>query len=406
MTPTFPPRTLVLTERTTRTCRLPPADVEFLLAQHSAHVELVPTARRHHYRLTPRGHVGTIVGPSRRLVIRPKIPLANFRHLLDPDALLPSGEDSVAALSGMELLDFLAGRLARLLVGRATAGLHRDYVERDEHTPFLQGRLDLPAQLRDPAGPKDRFHCRFDDFTVDVPCNQFPRSTAELVLRWPLLAGPVRAALQQAVEGFAGVRSIPLAPDQFPAAPPGPLTQDYRPLLDLCRLLAEGLTVGGGCGPARFPAFLLDMERVFERYLTTAVEAAFPAGGRYEAAVQVLHLANRPVPGQPDIRLRPDVTINRDGRPVVVVDAKWKRLPGSPLVTEDLYQVLAYATALGAAKAVLVYPGRRDLSLEYQLTRAPLTVTIHRLRVIGSRPACARSLSRLVRVLKKVAGKL
>src|SRR5262249_17339573 len=175
-------------ERTPAEHRLALADVEFLLAEHRAHIELLPTRSRHRYRLTPTGHVGVIVAPSVRLVIRPKVPVRNLFYLLDPTADFPVNEDSTAATPGTEALAFLAARLARLLTERSSAGLHRAYAERSDSGPFLQGRLDVPAQLREAGGRKDALHCRYEDFTSDVPCNQVGKATALLLLRSPLVA--------------------------------------------------------------------------------------------------------------------------------------------------------------------------------------------------------------------------
>jgi 5-methylcytosine-specific restriction enzyme subunit McrC len=398
-------RTFLCTERGAIECRLTPADVDFLLAGHRAHLELTPTGHRGRYRLTPTGHVGIIVAPTCRLVIRPKIPIADLFHLLDPTAPVPAIEDSAAAAPGTEGLNFLAGRLARLLAERVAAGLHRAYAERAEQGRFLQGRLDLPEQLRDPHGHKDQLHCRYQDFTADVPCNQVPKATAELVLRLPFLADPVRAALGRSLQAFSGIRSVPLGPEAFVAAEPDRTTETYRPLLDLCRLLSESLAPGEASGTAVCPAFLLDMEHVFERYVTQGVAGAFPEAGQYGVSVQPHHTANRPVPGQPDISLRPDLTVDRAGRPVLVVDAKWKGLAGSPLVTPDLYQVLAYCTALGVKRALLVYPGRHDREWVYALAREPVRLDIRTLRVSGSPEACARSLRRLRRAVRQAAVK-
>jgi 5-methylcytosine-specific restriction enzyme subunit McrC len=394
-----PRRTLVLTERTAALARLSAADVDSLLAEHRAHVGVLPTRCRGRYRLTPTGHVGTIVAPHSRLVIRPKVPVRNLFHLLDPTGPLPTLEDEATAEPGTEALDFLAGRLAWLLAERAAAGLHRAYAERAEQGPFLQGRLDVPAQLREPTGRKDRLHSRYEEFSADVPCNQVPRATAELVLRSPLLADGVRAALRRALQDFAGVSSVPLGPESFQAAQPDRLTEPYRPLLDLCRLLADSLAPQESAGSVTCPAFLLDMERVFERYVTAGVVRAFQDRPGYAVAVQPLHLANEPAPDRPDIVLRPDLLVERGGRRLLVVDAKWKRLSRS-LVTPDVYQVLTYATALGARQAVLVYPGKRDRTWDYVLPHAPVGLTIHTLRVVGPRERCGESLERLGRLLR------
>ncbi len=392
--------TFRLTERVPAECPLTPADVEFLHAHHRGHVRLAPTGRAGHYRVTPLGHVGTIVGPGCRLLIRPKIPLENLFHLLDPTGPLPVTADYTEAQAGTEALDFLAGRLARLLAERAAAGLHRAYVEKAESGPFLQGRLDVSAHLREPAGRKDQLHCRYEDFTADIPCNQIPRATAELVLRSPLPGDPVRAALRQALTPFAEVRSVALDPPAFQMAAADRLTEAYRPLLDVCRLLAEALDPGAAAGATPCPAFLLDMDRVFEQYVTGGIVRSLAGSRRYTVAVQPPYLANRPVPGQADIHMRPDVTIDRNGRPVVVVDAKWKRQAGCPVMTEDVYQVIAYATALGARRAVLVYPGRRDRVWRYPLANAEIGLDLCTLRVVGSREKCLRSLARLGRVVR------
>src|SRR5439155_6114159 len=104
-----------LTERTAAECRLTPDDVDFLLAAHRAHVRLTPTRQRDVYRLTPGGHVGTIVAPSCRLLIRPKIPVRNLFYLLDPSGPVPVAEDRTTAAPGADLLDLLAAHLARPL---------------------------------------------------------------------------------------------------------------------------------------------------------------------------------------------------------------------------------------------------------------------------------------------------
>jgi 5-methylcytosine-specific restriction enzyme subunit McrC len=391
---TSPPlRTLTLIERRPRDCRLTPADVEFLLAEHSTHLELLPTARRGRYRLTPAGHVGVIVAPHCRLVIRPKVPLQSLFYLLDPLAPVPLVLDHTAADPGTAALAFLAARLAHLLEQRAAAGLHRGYTERTEQGPFLQGRLDLPAQVA--TGPrKDQLHCRYEDFSVDVPCNQIPRATAEVLLRSPLLPDGVRGLLRQALRHFEAVRSVPLGPDSF-TTEPGRLAEGYRPLFDLCKLLAESLTPGELAGPVACPGFLLDMERVFERYVTEGVVQAFASDTAHTVAVQPLYLVNEPVPGQPDVQMRPDVLILRGEQPRLVVDAKWKRLRDGPLVTADVYQMLAYCAGLGVGRAVLVYPGRRDRVWKYTLTRASVCIQVRTLRVVGDREKCARSLRRL-----------
>jgi 5-methylcytosine-specific restriction enzyme subunit McrC len=288
--------------------------------------------------------------------------------------------------------------LARKLAEQAAAGLHRAYRERTEQGPYLHGTLDLPAQLREDPGRKDRLHGRFDDLTTDLPCNQLPRAVAERLLASPLLPETVRAALRQTMPAFDGVEAVPLTADLCAAVERAP--EGYRPLLDLCRLLADGLAPGENAGPTPAPAFLLDLERVFERYVTRGVVEAFAGRSAYRVSVQPSHRITPAVAGQPEITVRPDVTIDGDEGPPVIIDAKWKRLPKAGPVTADLYQMLAYCTALGVRRAVLVYAGRRDRAWVYPLSRAPVVIEVRTLRVVGGPEECRRSLRRLSRALR------
>src|SRR4051794_22546453 len=96
-------RTLVLTERVAHVCRLAPADVAFLLTAHRGRFELTPPHQRHRYRLTALGHVGIVVAPTCRLVIRPKVPLSNLLLLLAPLAPVSSVPDAVTPPPGLEV---------------------------------------------------------------------------------------------------------------------------------------------------------------------------------------------------------------------------------------------------------------------------------------------------------------
>ncbi len=136
------------------------------------------------------------------------------------------------------------------------------------------------------------------------------------------------------------------------------------------------------------------MERVFERYVTRGVLAAFAGADGWTAAPQEMHEVAA------GLEMRPDITVRRAGRPALVVDAKWKRPAGAPSPA-DLYQMLAYCTGLGVGRAVLVYPGRRDGMQAYALRNAPIRVEMRTLRVVGDAADCRRSLKRLGRMIRK-----
>jgi hypothetical protein len=144
------------------------------------------------------------------------------------------------------------------------------------------------------------------------------------------------------------------------------------------------------------PVFLLDLERVFEYYVRRALRTGLPPG---ELEVQREFIYHAPVPaGQPPFVGRPDFAIRRDGRVCCVLDAKWKVLDGPP-PAPDVHQALAYAAGLGCRDVRLVYPGRRYSAWRYKLVEGETVLTVHTLRVTGSREKCERSVRRLMRAV-------
>jgi 5-methylcytosine-specific restriction enzyme subunit McrC len=386
-------RTLRLTEYRPREVRLRRADVDVLLAAGPA-VEVVPTRERHRYRIIAQGVAGVLLTPNLRVVVRPKIPAANLFILLDPDAPRETVLDTSAPEPGTEAIDFLARRLADGMRSRAATGLRRGYVERTDRQPFLQGRLDVAAQARESPAARDRFHVTRDEFSADIANHRLIKATAEAMLASPFVSPNARTALRTALGGYAEVSSVGLDPAAFDDLRLDRLSEPDRPLLDLCRLLARAMRPGDRPGHVAAPAFLLDLERVFERYVERGLQAGLSAGG---LEVQREFCYHAPVPaGQPPLTGRPDFVLRRDGTAVCVLDAKWKALDGPPPAA-DVHQALAYATGLGCRDVRLVYPGRRGAAWRYDLTESDVTLTIHTLRVVGPREKCERSARNLGR---------
>ncbi|HKB03812.1 MAG TPA: hypothetical protein VKD90_16430 [Gemmataceae bacterium] len=386
-------RTLRLTEHRSREVRLRPADVDALLAAGTA-VEVVPTRDRHRYRVSAQGVAGVLVTPNLRVVIRPKIPAANLFLLLDPEAPPETVPDASAVEPGTEAIDFLARRLADAMRFRAAAGLRRGYVERTDQQPFLQGRLDVAAQVRESPAVRDRFHVTRDEFSADTAFHRMVRATADNLAASPFLCPAARTALRTALVGYAEVSAVPLDPAPFDDPR---LAVPDRLLLNLCRLLARAMQPGERSGSVTGPAFLLDLERVFERYIERGLRAGLTEG----LEVQREFCYHAPVPaGQPPLTGRPDFVVRRGDMAACVLDAKWKALDGPP-AAGDVHQALAYATGLGCLAVRLVYPGRRWGTWRYELTESDVTLTIHTLRVVGPREKCEQSFLRLVRSLNR-----
>jgi 5-methylcytosine-specific restriction enzyme subunit McrC len=365
-----------LVERRSRLCRLRRDDLDFLLAHHRTHLDVQPTHQRGVYRLTPRGYIGVIDAPRARIEIGPKIPLANVIHLLDSDEALRLPVTVGGASGG--LIELLAERFAALLAERVAAGLPAGYVEREEALPYLRGRIDVVAQLRDASPTSHRLHCRFDDFVIDTPANRQVKAVARLLLASPFTGGNVADKIRQTLTAFAEVSDEPASDAAHEQL------DNHDSLLTLSRMLLAALEAGG----AR-PVFLIDLERAFEGYVARGLRQAFTGGD-----VQVDVQPSLPFTGSgPPLTLRPDIVLRRAAQALAVIDVKWKRLRPGP-EADDLHQALAYGAALGTPRTILVYPGRRNRRWEYAIPNWPFMLGLQRLRLCGRRDACDAALRR------------
>src|SRR5690606_20848478 len=94
------------------------------------------------------------------------------------------------------------------------------------------------------------------------------------------------------------------------------LNADYEPLHKLCRLFLEGATLSEQSGGFTFQTFLIDMNSLFETFVTQVLRDHVPPG--YSVAAQttlVLDDARK-------VQMRPDLVIRERGHAVFVADCK------------------------------------------------------------------------------------
>ena len=136
-------------------------------------------------------------------------------------------------------------------------------------------------------------------------------------------------------------------------------------------------------GEVRASGFLMNMNDVFQEFVTVALweelgvaEKTFGLGKGYR------------LDQQNQVRLEPDLVWREGGRCVFVGDAKYKRLRGNDIPNADLYQLLAYTTALGLPRGLLVYakddddPDVRDAN--YKVRNAGKRLEVAALDLSGS----------------------
>jgi 5-methylcytosine-specific restriction enzyme subunit McrC len=138
--------------------------------------------------------------------------------------------------------------------------------------------------------------------------------------------------------------------------------EQWRPLFQLITQFARELPSDVAAGRESFgPAWLFDMNELFQAYLAKRLR-------RIAGSLEIRERPTRPMAsevstGQDRFRLLPDIVVGRRGGPLIVIDAKWKRLDGANLADDldddDMRQVFTYAKIFRAQRAALVFPAAR-----------------------------------------------
>lgn len=331
--------------------------------------------------VAPRdGAVGIAsLSPETTIVVRPKWPI---RSLLELTAyayevtMPPLVPGEAASLDRTGPQNWLALLLTIQVEELLAQGIRQGYREVEDELPYVRGQIAFsafrPARERTCLIP-----CRFSDFVLDTVENRIIRGTLELLSTAPLIE-EVRRRLLDTLRAFAQVSlQWPSAP-MFDRVSLDRLNLHYRPALEICRLVIEGVGVELTPGSIAGSAFFFSTHEVFERALFRAFHEAAPRetrrGGQYGERIRVLE------GGPPwSVYFQPDIILGPREVPWLVADAKYKRptvehREAERFLSGDLYQALTYAAAL-RAPVVLVYP-QVDEAVEAVLALGEHQVTV------------------------------
>jgi len=365
---------ITLREHTAREVTLFDDEVALLRREFAGRLDVAPTPSAGVYTLQSHQYVGFAVLPGGRVIeIRPKVQVGVlFAMLAKVHGLVDFGPEPSGYRSVADLFEFVVDLFAGMVEDLVARGILRGFEPREDDLLAPRGKVLVTETIRRRPVVRDRHWCAFTEFTTDVAENRILRLTCDGLLPFHYPRVPdLSARLRRLLRTLADVTHDPDAVGAFDRLVFHRLNEHYRPALALARLLLSCLSPGGSRGPHRFLAFLVNMNTLFERYVTAVLKEA--AAGRSDLRVvdqdpQTLDLDRQ-------VNVRPDVVLYRNEVPALALDAKYKRAePGT-----DVYQALAYCHALKLPCTVLVYPAGAGIAALRHRIKPPGSIEVVRL---------------------------
>ena len=357
------------------------------------------TGKDHTWLLTPGSTVGALEIGDLSVTIRPKLDIGRVLFLAS------------YALGGFRLRDLEhfhypeqeepVEALVRMFVEASqrafSRGLLHGYRTEKAALHTVRGRIRFADQIRRRFAIPLPVEVRYDDFSEDILPNRLVKAATHALGGMRLREPRSRRKLARVRATLDNVALVQFPPNEVPEVAFDRLNEHYREVVGLSRLILRHSTVETGRGPVRASGFLMDMNRVFEEFVLRALREALRLSEREFRAHK-----NLPFDVAGNVDMEPDLSWWRDGTCVFVGDAKYKRVKAQA-PNADLYQLLAYATALDLPGGILIYAkGERDPAI-HQVRNAGKRLEVFALDLAGEPAAILEQISGLAESVRAMA---
>ena len=230
-------------------------------------------------------------------------------------------------------------------------GLLHGYRNEEDALYTVRGRIRFDDQVQRRFGVPLPVEVRYDEFTDDVLANRLVKAAVYRLGRARLRSTQARRNLGWLASILEQVALVEFPLSNLPSVHFDRLNEHYRGVVEFSRLILRHGAFEPGRGTVRASGLLMDMNVVFQEFVTQALREALGVAPCVFLEKYITNLDKKD-----RIHLKPDLTWWDGGSCVFVGDAKYKNLAGERKTPNaDLYQMLAYVTALDLPGGLLIY---------------------------------------------------
>ena len=220
---------------------------------------------------------------------------------------------------------------------------------------------------------------QYDDFTDDILVNQLVKAAAYRLIRMRLRSLKARIGIGWIAGMLDSVSLREFQPRRLPEIRFDRLNEHYQGVVELSRLILRHSEFEARRGVTRASGFLVDMNVLFQEFVTVALREAL--------GVSVRSFGEHNIPSldkSGNVHLRPDLVWRVGSSCVFVGDAKYKNISDKAVPESDIYQMLAYITALDLPSGLLVYAKDEAESRVYRVRHSGKAIEVASLDLSGS----------------------
>ena len=334
------------------------------------------------YHLTPGSTIGALEVGDLSVSIRPKLPIARVLYLASyAMGRIDFREEHFNFGNAPTLVEALIPALVAAAHRAFARGLLHGYRTEEESLHTVRGRIRINEQIRRRFGISVPIEVRYDEFTDDVLANRLVKAAAARLgqLR---IRPESRRDLSGITSRLDNVSLVEFPPNAVPEVKFDRLNAHYREVVTLARLILRHAAIETERGSVRATGFLMNMNMVFQEFVTRALREALHVSERTLRSDKGLRHIALDTDGK--VQLRPALSWWNGQTCTFVGDAKYKNVEGRPVPNPDLYQLLAYATALDLPGGLLIYAHGEAEEAVYRVNHAGKRLEVAALDLSGT----------------------
>ncbi len=183
--------------------------------------------------------------------------------------LRQSNYDDIAAEDFENIHDMFAAILGKGVAQQLKHGLYREYVNKSDNLTTLRGKLDIQGTIKNKLQHRQKLYCDFDELSENNLMNQVIKTTMTLLIKQGNVKIENKSVLKKDLLFFDSVDYIEPSEIKWDRIQYQRNNQSYKMLLNICRLVIEGLLLSTEQGMIKMATFLDDqrMSHLYEKFI-------------------------------------------------------------------------------------------------------------------------------------------
>ena len=256
-----------------------------------------------------------------------------------------------------DLLEIFISIFADKVIKTYSTKMNREYVEIEENSSFIKGRIDFNKSMRLNVMRKDLHYINFQSYEIDNLINNVIK-TVLLKLLTVTNQSDNRKNLKKALMNLDDAKEIQLSKELFDRVIFTRLNMYFQTVFEMAKMFYFNIQPENYNGADAVISFLIPVNKLFEYYLYKL----FSRIEGYEVVHEGTRSFAKTETGTNVLTIKPDILVYKNRKICYIADAKYKDpkfdgLNYTNINRNDIYQVYAYAKAYGLSEVALIYPG-------------------------------------------------